>query len=68
MISLCVKAVNIHSVKSTHRDPSGAGPLEDCRIHTTLGMAVYWERRVGGLLDYLRNYQLLEMDSVECCL
>jgi hypothetical protein len=24
-----------------------------------------WEHRVGEFVDYLRNYQLLKMDSVE---
>lgn len=52
-------SVTVCSVKSSPRDPSGVGSLEDCRIHTTLGMAFYWECRVGEFLNYLRNYQLL---------
>jgi hypothetical protein len=28
----------------------------------------YWECTVGEFLDYLRNYQLLMIDSVEWCL
>jgi hypothetical protein len=59
-LALCEgRSVNVYSVKSTHGDPSGVGSLEDCRIHTTEGMAVYWKCRVGEFLDYLRNYQLL---------